>query len=135
MRIYTASKFENAAFVRVFNDQLRALGHIVTWDWTDTDEFDEFGVLVDSNISHFDRRRYGMLDYAGVMQCDLLILIDYEVPVRGGAWEAGMAIGAGKEVWIVNYQHKVIFDVLPQVRMVSTPNVALSLLDSRGSLA
>lgn len=133
MRIYTASKFENAAFVRNFNRKLRDLGHTVTWDWTDTREFLDDGTVTSATPEQ--RVEYGLLDYAGVMQCDLLILIDFEVPVRGGAWEAGMAIGAGKEVWIVNYQHPVIFDVLPQVRLVSDPNVALSLLDGRESLA
>jgi hypothetical protein len=133
MNIYTASKFENAAFVRSFNNLVRDLGHTVTWDWTATREFLGDGTV--AKITPEQRIEYGMLDYAGVMACDLLIMIDYEIPLRGGAWEAGMAVGAGKQVWIVNYQNRVIFDVLPQVRLVSDPNIALSLLDDRGTLA
>lgn len=129
MRIYTASKFENAAFVRDFNVKLRDLGHIVTWDWTNTREFQPDGTVLKATPE--DRRSYAMLDYAGVMACELLIMIDFTTQLRGGAWEAGIAVGAGKEVWIVNYQHTVIFDDLPQVRIVSDPNVALSLLDGR----
>jgi hypothetical protein len=133
VNIYTASKFENADFVRNFNNAVRDLGHNVTYDWTSTREFLEDGTVL--KASPEDRYTYGMLDYAGVMACDLLIMIDFETPLRGGAWEAGMALGAGKQVWIVNYQHRVIFDVLPQVKIISDPNVALSLLDTRYAVA
>jgi hypothetical protein len=133
MNIYTASKFENANAVRKFNQSLRELGHTVTWDWTTTPEFNESGLI--APLTDGQRYAYGMLDYAGVMACDLLIMLDLdEYELNGARWEAGMAIGKGADVWIVNYSHLVIFDVLPQVRIVSSPNVALSLLDTRGTV-
>ena len=126
MNIYTASKFENVATVRGFNKLVRASGHTVTWDWTDTREFASGEA---SPITPEERRMYGMLDYAGVMSCDLLIFIDLDTHTpNGGRWEAGIAIGAGKKVWIVNYTHKVIFDVLPQVLIIPSIDEALRLL-------
>lgn len=126
MNIYTASKFENAATVRAFNKELRAGGHTITWDWTTTREFVSGEA---SPITPEERRMYCMLDYAGVMSCDLLVFIDLEeYTPNGGRWEAGMAIGAGKKVWIVNYAHKVIFDVLPQVLVIPSIDEALRLL-------
>lgn len=129
LNIYTASKFENAAFVRRFNQEVRDIGHTITWDWTATREFQDDGTVLAATPEQ--RVEYGMLDYAGVMSCDLLIFLDSEefIP-NGGRWEAGMAVGAGKEVWIVNYSHKVIFDVLPQVRLISDAETALCLLES-----
>src|ERR1700761_7494063 len=98
MNIYTASKFENAAVVREFNKQVRASGHPITWDWTITPEFNEAGL--NAPLTPAQRTTYGMLDYAGVMSCDLLIFIDLEdYQPNGGRWEAGIALGAGKKVW------------------------------------
>lgn len=129
MRIYTASKFENHRNVRLFNERLRAQGHIVTWDWTATHEFDVNGDVIGDGPSDWDREVYCMLDYAGVMSCDLLIMLDLEgYELNGGRWEAGIAVGAGKQIWIVNYSHTVIFDKLPQVRVVPDEDAALSLL-------
>jgi hypothetical protein len=129
MRIYTASKFENHQNVRLFNERLRDQGHVVTWDWTDTHEFDVNGDIVGDGLSDRDRKVYCMLDYAGVTSCELLIFLDGPdfIP-NGGRWEAGIAVGAGAQVWIVNYSHTVIFDELPQVKIVPDEDTALSLL-------
>ena len=128
MNVYTASKFENHAAVRAFNDKVREAGHKVTWDWTRTKEFNFFGEPIGTGLSERDREMYGMLDYAGVMQADVVILLDLDMALNGARWEAGMAIGNGAQVWIVSYHHKVIFDVLPRVTVLDTEDDALRLL-------
>lgn len=135
MNIYTASKFENHEVVRTFNAALRAQGHNVTWDWTITEEFDTDGSVVPGSLTESNRRIYGYLDYAGVMAAELLIVIDGDWCLNGARWEAGMAIGKGAKVWIVNYTNKVIFDVLPQVQIIKSTSHALRLLEPAVAVA
>lgn len=133
MNIYTASKFENYEQVRNFNIALRELGHTVTWDWTITEEFVDGKPNWTGHPTEEQRYRFGMLDYAGVMQAELVIMLDGDFPLNGARWEAGIAIGNGAQVWIVNYTHKVIFDVLPQVSIIDTIDDTLSLLEPNDS--
>lgn len=133
MKIYTASKFENAEAVRQFNARLREHGHVVTWDWTSTREFLDDGTVLKATPE--DRRSYAMLDYAGVMAADLVIMLDGEWALNGARWEAGMAIGKGADVWIVNYTHRVVFDDLPQVHIIRDEEEALSLLGRATAVA
>lgn len=135
MNIYTASKFENYEQVRDFNVALRNLGHTVTWDWTTTEEFVDGKPTWTKRPTEEQRYRFGMLDYAGVMQADLVVMLDGDFPLNGARWEAGIAIGNGAEVWVVNYTHEVIFDVLPRVKVVASTYEALALLAGAVSVA
>jgi hypothetical protein len=126
VNIYTATKWERANELACYNDQIRDLGHTITHDWT-TWETDEEQRRDPTWWETNGRKAAGMLDYAGVMQCDLLIYWDHE-KANGARWETGMAIGAGKQVWVVDYQFPVIFDVLPQVKLVWSWDEALMLL-------
>lgn len=129
MRVYTATKFENYGAVRWFNDEVRKIGHTVTWDWTRTDEFDA-GALVPGELPSEKRKAFAMLDYAGVMACELLILFDHP-KLNGARWEAGMAVANGAEVWIVAYENFVIFDELPMVEIVESTAEVFRLLRDR----
>lgn len=126
MNIYTATKWERRQAQYKYNRKIEELGHRITHDWTTFEE----------TMPDTAQRRViaGLADYAGVMQADLLIYWDHP-QANGARWETGMAAARGIPIWIVEYKNPVIFDVLPQVRIVSDWNVALSLLDSRGTVA
>lgn len=128
MNIYTATKWERRDLMHQWNRKIENLGHRITHDWTVWEEQNP------SKDVASRRHAAAMLDFAGVMQADLLIFWDHE-KANGARWEAGMAIGVGIPVWIVEYHNDVVFDGLPQVKIVSSWNVALSLLDERGTLA
>jgi nucleoside 2-deoxyribosyltransferase len=128
MNIYTATKWERRVDQRKYNLKIEELGHRITHDWTIWEEQNP------SKDATSRRHAAGMMDFAGVMQAELLILWDHPA-LKGACWEAGMAAARGIPIWIVDYQWPVVFDVLPMVRIVSDWNVTLSLLDDRGTLA
>lgn len=125
MRIYTASAFANYRRVRAFNDDLRAAGHKVTWDWTRTDEFGHDGeplvAMEDKSIE--DLKKYAEWDRDGVVEADLVIaLFDIGLPNNGIA-EFGAHALLGKETWVlqpcawggVNTPRFLIFTLLDNV--------------------
>jgi nucleoside 2-deoxyribosyltransferase len=128
MNIYTATKWERRAEMYKINVMIRNLGHTITHDWT---VWDERNPSKDA-----ESRRHGaaMLDYAGVHAADLVIFWDHP-EANGARWEAGMAIGMGKPVWIVEYKNIVVFDALPQVTTFVNWDQVLEALDERVAVA
>jgi nucleoside 2-deoxyribosyltransferase len=121
MNIYTATKWERRSEMNTINRTLESLGHRITHDWTVWEEENP------SKDKASARHSAAMQDYAGVLQADLVIFWDHP-EANGARWECGMAIGAGKPVWIVHYENDVVFDALPQVRIVPTWVDAYQLL-------
>jgi nucleoside 2-deoxyribosyltransferase len=121
MNIYTATKWERRKDQYVRNRQIEAQGHTITHDWTVWEERNP------SSDVPSRRHSAAMLDYAGVMQADLLIFWDHP-QANGARWECGMAVTLGIPIWIVEYQNVVVFDALPQVSIVSDWEEALNAL-------
>jgi hypothetical protein len=128
VNIYTATKWERRREMGTINHMIRELGHTITHDWTVWEERNP------SKDPRDTRHAAAMLDYAGVMQADLVIFWDHP-EANGARWEAGMAIGSGRPVWIVEYKNNVIFDVLPQVTTFVNWNQVLEALDPALALA
>jgi nucleoside 2-deoxyribosyltransferase len=130
VKFYTASKFERFLEVRYFNDQLRELGHTVTWDWTRTKEFNQFGYSVSHAPLHpDDRLYYARADVKGAREADAVILLDGP-DLRGALVEAGIAIGAGKELWLVEPWKPIIFDALHVSRIFAARSDVLTFLQA-----
>lgn len=123
MNIYTATKWERRREMNSINARIRNLGHVVTHDWTIWEEENP------SKDDECSRHAAAMLDYAGVLQSDLLVFWDHP-QANGARWECGMAIGAGKPVWIVEYHNDVVFDGLPQVRTFASWREVLDELEA-----
>jgi hypothetical protein len=123
MNIYVAAKFELAEDLQPYIRAIRDLGHRITHDWTIWEKTNN-----DDELGPTERHAAGMLDYAGVMQAELLIYWDRIRPL-GAAWECGMAAARGIPIWIVEYTHPVIFDVLPMVRLFPDWHMPLNILD------
>jgi nucleoside 2-deoxyribosyltransferase len=121
VNIYTATKWERREQQNQYNREIERFGHRITHDWTVWEEQNP------SKDATSRRHAAAMMDYAGVMQCELLILWDHP-DLKGACWEAGMAAARGVPIWIVDYKYPVVFDGLPMVRIVSSWNFALSLL-------
>jgi nucleoside 2-deoxyribosyltransferase len=113
MNIYTATKWERRSEMNTINRTLESLGHRITHDWTVWEEENP------SKDTESRRHAAAMLDFAGVMQSELVIFWDHP-EANGARWEAGMAIGAGIPVWIVEYHNDVVFDGLPEVSIVES---------------
>lgn len=128
MNIYTATKWERRREMNVINHTIRELGHTITHDWTVWEEENP------SKDRTAQRHSAAMLDYAGVHASDLVIFWDHP-EANGARWEAGMAIGMGKPVWIVEYKNDVVFDALPQVKTFASWIQVFTLLEPATALA
>src|SRR5258706_4019762 len=89
MRIYVASKFENAVEVREAFRRLRTLGHEITHDWTDEKAGDLKGVALEEFLSEC-----ALKDMYGVKTADAILVINY-VGGKGMFVEMGMAVAWG----------------------------------------
>lgn len=99
MKIYIASKFENAPAVQRLRDSLIKAGHQITYDWTLTKKW--------RDVEHV--REVAELEMQGVLAADLLIVM-----LPGGIGthtELGMAIAHRKRILIVTqWAVEITFD-------------------------
>jgi hypothetical protein len=90
MLIYVASSYRNISEVREVQKICRDMGHEITVDWTQE--------IVDPEWPVAEKEAYlqdcGTRDYYGVMEADLVILINHE-KARDAMVEWGLAMGAG----------------------------------------
>ncbi len=87
MRIYVASKFEEAPRVREVQAQLIAAGHTITYDWTQNEQVDATQAWNDA---------------MGVVTADALVLVaEKDLPYCGAMVEFGMALGRGIPVYVI----------------------------------
>lgn len=89
MRFYVGSSFSNIEEVRFMrSNELRALGHMHTYDWTQN----ERAALIDA------LRSIGEEEVAGIQSADFVVIL---LPGGKGAHvELGIALGANKPVFL-----------------------------------
>ena len=91
MKIYVATKWENRQRARIVMADLKDLGHTITWDWTN-----------DAGDGVMNQRKQAINDYNGVIDADAVVLIlENDYPYEGTLVELGIALGAGKPVFIL----------------------------------
>jgi hypothetical protein len=133
MRVYTASRFSEYERVRRFNDDLREAGHIVTHDWTRTEEFGPDGHPLNGNGSLLplgEQARHAQEDLDAAGEADVVILLP--VPDMGGAYvEVGYALARGKRIIVAGEGRFLIFWSLPAVTMLPDEAAARELFGMR----
>jgi nucleoside 2-deoxyribosyltransferase len=91
MKFYIASRLENASNVRELADKLEALGYQHTYDWTVHGSVQDQGEARMEEVARNEAR--------GIYESDVAIVL---LPGgRGTHCEIGLALGFGKDVWIV----------------------------------
>lgn len=103
MRIYVATKFENAVRAQEIAKQLEQAGHTITYPWWLNDQI---------NVEQ------ASLDFWGVCAADaFVLLVDGDYRYSGALTEFGIALGRGIPVYLVGHA----LDVLPEKG--SSPNI------------
>jgi hypothetical protein len=122
--IYVAAKFHEAPRARALMERLRALGHVITYDWTVHYFEEQAGVPQ-------DLPKCALNDMAGVAEANVLIVLHHP-KLSGGMCEMGGAlimgsdvimVGAGSERPNVFYDHEL-------VRHVADEDAAIEALKS-----
>lgn len=113
MKVYVASKFENAKEVREAHAALKADGHEITHDWTWEDASEYHG---DELIRYL--QECAEKDRYGVESADAILLINY-ARCAGAFTELGLAIAYQKFIVVIDAHHpekaRNIFFYLPKV--------------------
>lgn len=112
MRIYLAGKFEEHAVIKVYADELRDLGHVISYPW--------FELHTKPGIP--DLTQEAIEDTEGVKSADAIIFIfEKDLPYSGAMTELGMALAWDKEVFIVGHGgDRNIFTKHPNVHHIET---------------
>lgn len=121
LRIMVSGRFEEYPRVRAFMDSLRHDGHVITHDWTRTDQFDSNGVLREDwlELTREQKQQHACDDLRGVRTADLVIVLG-DSPQCGSIIEIGAALILGIPVWIVEPWRDCLFWSHPLVRCVTT---------------
>jgi hypothetical protein len=134
MRVYVAGRFREYAKVRRMIDVLAEEGHVCTYDWTRTDEFDEHGEpRVDPGTGGAElpadaQQKYAINDLMGAMECDVLVLLAMD-PLYGALIETGVALAMAKQVIVIGpVLRQSIFWALPNVVQVDSASDAIEFL-------
>lgn len=112
MRIYVAGK--NLERARSIIDQLRKMGHQITYDW------------VEKINDRSDLLKKAEDERKGVQGCDVLVYL-WESDQESARYEVGMALGLNKPV-ILSGCEKRFFLGLPEVIAVKSDNEILHSL-------
>lgn len=122
MRIYTASRFSAYERVRAFNDDARAAGHVISHDWTRTDEFGDDGHPLHKAEADLDPAAaagYAMDDLThGAGKADVIVFLAEDAGEGGfcGALiEFGYATALAIPIYVVAPWRPSIFWHLPNV--------------------
>ncbi|MGF2615784.1 group-specific protein [Rossellomorea vietnamensis] len=95
MKFYTASSFKNIESVRYVNEELKRIGYIHTYDWTQNDRASSQG----------DLERIGREEKRAVIASDFIIVI---LPAgKGSHIEMGIAIGLEKKIMLYSPNEEV----------------------------
>ncbi|WP_214874356.1 nucleoside 2-deoxyribosyltransferase [Exiguobacterium sp. CH10] len=88
MRFYVGSSFANIEEVRFIRDELKALGHTHTYDWTQNERATSIDAL----------RSIGEEEVSGIQSADFVVIL---LPGGKGAHvELGIALGMNKHVFL-----------------------------------
>lgn len=116
-KFYLAARWGRKEEMRAVRDDLVALGFEVTSGWIDSldNSDDETGNARPLELCRQDAER----DLVDLMRADVVVSFTEPPgigPMRGGRHvEFGVALGAGKELWVVGF-HENIFHALATVR-------------------
>lgn len=114
MRLFVSGKIGEEAEARRTMDQLEALGHQVTFDWTRIEHLKPYEANAEASADA------AVLEVEGVKQADALVVIAHERGV-GMYVELGVALGMGKHVYVVwPGSSRTMFFHHPLVKMVSS---------------
>jgi hypothetical protein len=103
MRLYVASKFENASAARDAMQQLTLAGHRITYDWTVAE--------VSADRSTENLTAIAMDEVDGVFAAEALVLLHHDG--MKGAWvEVGAALARAIPVVVVGGRLECIFEHL-----------------------
>ena len=106
LKCYVASKWEEKERARQVMFELVEHGHSITFDWTTNAKFTTEGAL---------------RDVRGVLDADVLVcVLEKDLPYRGALLEWGIALGAGKPVYVIGGSPAVaknIFSKHPNVKL------------------
>ena len=103
MRLYVAGKYEERARIREVMDQLEAVGHTITYDWTTNCE------LVPNQA---------LKDFEGVCDADAFILVaERDVSYCGTLVELGVALACDIPIFVLGHalDDRCIFLKLPAI--------------------
>ena len=116
MKVYLAGKWQEAATIKQYADELRSLGHTITMPW--------FECHVAPAVEEL--RQSAIEDFNGVCDADIAIFIfEKKLPYAGAYTELGIALASGCEVVIVGSGgNSNIFTSMPEVEKVDTWNQA-----------
>lgn len=136
LNIYVAGRFREYERVRAVVDEIIAIGHEITHDWTRSLEFDENGrplVPIEEStkaLTPSDSKKYALDDLQGVRDADIMILLADSEGLYGALIEAGIAIECAVEVWLVDpIRDSVFWYLSPCRRFGSIGEVYERLLD------
>ena len=91
MRIYLAGKWEEAAVIKQYADELRFLGHTITMPWFE-----------DHVNGQEDLAQSAIEDEAGIVNAEMAIFIfEKSLPYAGSYTELGIAIALRRRIVIV----------------------------------
>lgn len=108
-RIYVAGKWEEKDRVRQVQEQLKAAGHTITYDWTRANG---------DNNAVGSRQAFAMADRSGVFEADVFVgVFEKDLKYIGALTEMGMAVAMDIPIYILgNSIDSNIFLELPEVR-------------------
>jgi hypothetical protein len=123
MKVYVATKFEQATYAKKTMEALESAGHTITHDWTgENSDGMEDDVLKQYLV------RCANSDLNGVKDCDVLLLLNHQHG-KGMFTELGMAIAFDKKVVVVDaWKAHNIFFSLPHCTTVQTVGEAIELI-------
>lgn len=113
--VYVAGKNINRA--KMVMDMLRKNKHIITFDW-----------LVDiKEETDATNIKKSFLEREGVRKADVIVYL-WESDQESARYEAGMAMGLGKQIIVVG-KHNSFFFNLPEVVVIEDDSEILSVLE------
>lgn len=129
MKIYLAAKFEQKIEMRDVRTRLMAAGHEVTSQWIDVEHTEDHNVQVTDEM----RVGYARMDIADVLRAHVLVAFSGErsVPSIGGGRhvEFGVALQAGKPIFVVGPKGEHIFHYMPGVVHVANVDDLISFFN------
>ena len=117
MKFYVATRFADYERARALNEFVRAAGHTITHDWTDTDEFVNGKPVELGELTHQQMLKYANLDFVGVARADVVIFLGESDRCYGALIEVGIALAHSASVWVVAPHRDSVFFHLPEVKV------------------
>jgi hypothetical protein len=140
VRLYVAARFGQYERARALIDDVTALGHRITHDWTRTEEFGPDGHPFHHESNGVrppgaDRyAHHAENDIRAAAEADLLIALADE-PLTGGMIEIGVALASRTDVWVCAPWRWTVFWEHPLVTLFESETVARARLTDEARVA